>query len=231
MSTTRHRDGGRAIVGRLILALATVSALIGPACSNQPKTTIEPVYDPQTGVLRLLKYDTDGDGKVDTWRYMDGARVIRVEIDRDRDGRIDRWEHYDVNRNLAKIGISLAGDGVEDAWTYLGVDGHVDRIESSPLRDGKIERVEYFDRGVLSRAEEDTDGDGRIDKWETYEATRLVMVAFDTTGRGIADRRMVYGDNGSVRVEIDARGNGHFEPVTEPPGAGPAGGGGQAPQR
>jgi len=226
MSTRRHRDAGRPSDGRLILTLAIAMTIVAPACSGQSKSSIEPVYDPQTGVLRLLKYDTDGDGKIDTWRYMDGARVIRIEIDRNRDGKVDRWEHYDVNQRLEKIGISLAGDGVEDAWTYIGADGQVARIESSPRRDGKIERVEYFERGALARAEEDTDGDGRIDKWETYETKRLVMVAFDTTGRGTADRRMVYGADGTVRVEVDVRGSGHFEPIAEAQS-----GGGQASPR
>ena len=202
-----------------MLALAIASGGLASACSKQTKSSIEPVYNPQTGILQLLKYDTDGDGKTDTWRYMDGARVIRVEIDRDRDGRIDRWEHYDANQKLEKIGISLAGDGVEDAWTYLGADGQVARIESSPQRNGKVQRVEYFDRGALSRAEEDTDGDGRIDKWETYEAARLVVVAFDTMGRGVSDRRMVRRQwIGAGRSRCPRRR--HFEPVAEPPASG-----------
>ena len=27
----------------------------------------------------LLKYDSNGNGKVDTWSYMDGARIVRIE--------------------------------------------------------------------------------------------------------------------------------------------------------
>jgi hypothetical protein len=51
-------------------------------------------YDPQTGKLRLLKYDSDGNGKVDTVSYMDGSRVVKIEIDKDEDGKVDRWDYY-----------------------------------------------------------------------------------------------------------------------------------------
>lgn len=210
----------QAIIGGLSLLVALAGGLIAAGCRAQRTSRIEPVYDAKTGVLRLLKYDTNGDGRTDTWRYMDGARVIRVEIDRDEDGTIDRWEYYDANQMLEKIGISLAGDGQQDAWTYLGADGQIARVESSPRHNGKIERVEHFEHGRLSRAEEDTDGDGRIDKWETYDTTRLVVVSYDTAGRGVADRRVVYGDAGSARIEVDARGDGHFEPVVEQPAGG-----------
>ena len=48
-------------------------------------------YDKVTGKLSLLKYDSDGNGKVDTWSYMDGPRVVRIEIDKNEDGKIDYW--------------------------------------------------------------------------------------------------------------------------------------------
>src|SRR6476469_4456453 len=50
---------------------------------------ITPEYDQATGKLKLLKYDSNGNGVVDTWSYMDGPRVVRIEIDTDEDGRID----------------------------------------------------------------------------------------------------------------------------------------------
>ena len=74
-----------------------------------------PEYDPLTGKLRLLKYDSDGNGKVDTVSYMDGSRVVRIEIDKDEDGKVDRWEYYGPDQTLEKVGISRAGDGKEDA--------------------------------------------------------------------------------------------------------------------
>jgi hypothetical protein len=89
----------------------------------------------------------------------------------------------------------------------------VTRIEISTRRDGTISRTERYEHGVLSTAEEDTDGDGAIDKWETYDGARLAIVAFDTRHRGKPDRRLVYAANGDARVEVDADGSGRFTPA------------------
>ena len=77
-----------------------------------------------------------------------------------------------------------------------------------------MSRWEYFENGVLTRIEEDTDGDGKVDKWESYRAGTLQTLSLDTTGRGTPDRRLVYAPDGSfVRIEADVTGSGHFEPV------------------
>ncbi len=171
---------------------------------------LEPVYDKQTGRLQVLKYDSDGNGKVDTTSHMDGARVRWIEIDKDEDGRVDRWEYYDANQKLEKVGFSRAGDGKEDAWSSARPDGSIARIDISLARDGKVTRREYYEKDTLVRTEEDGDGDGVFDKWETYEEGRLSSVAFDTLHRGTPDRRLVYGADGSARLEVDSAGTGTF---------------------
>jgi hypothetical protein len=180
-----------------------------------------PEYDPQTGKLRLLKYDSDGDGKIDTVSYMDGARVVKIEIDKDGDGKVDRWEYYGPDQNLEKVGISRAGDGKEDAWSYADATGAVVRLEISTQRDGKVTRIEHYQQTKLVAAEEDSDGDGKLDKWETYDGDRLSIVAFDTQHRGVPDRRLIYGPNGTARVEVDVKGDGHFVPANASGGAPP----------
>ena len=177
-----------------------------------PSKKIEPTYNKKTGRLELLRYDSNGDGKFDTFSYMDGARILRIEIDQNEDGKIDRWEYYTPDRHLDRVGFSRAQDGVEDAWSFFNASGAVDRIEMSTKRNRKIDRVEHYDKGVLVRAEEDSDGDGRFDKWETYDGARLVSVAFDTVRRGTPDRRLIYGADGSARVEVDPQGTGTFIP-------------------
>jgi uncharacterized protein YuzE len=172
-----------------------------------------PEYDPQTGKLRLLKYDSDGNGKVDTVSYMDGSRVVKIEIDKDEDGKVDRWEYYGPEQKLEKVGISRAGDGKEDAWSYADAAGAVTRLEISTQRDGKVTRIEHFQEAKLLSAEEDADGDGTIDKWETYDGERLSSVAYDTRHRGVPDRRLVYAPDGTARVEVDVKGDGHFVPA------------------
>jgi hypothetical protein len=190
--------------------------LIAVGCDSkgeEARKRITPEYDKATGKLKLLRYDSDGDGKIDTLSYMDGARVVRIEIDKNQDGKVDRWEYYDANQKLEKIGTSRAGDGKEDSWSYLNPDGSIARVDVSAKHDGKISRVEHYEKGVLVAAEEDGDGDGRTDKWETYEGDHLSAIAFDTTHRGAPDRRLIYGANGAARLEVDQKGTGQFVAV------------------
>ena len=209
----------RTVLIRGTLCCAFLAPVAG--CSSPTPSAIEPVYDKQTGKLQLLKYDSNKNGKVDTWSYMDGTRVLRIEIDSDEDGSLDRWEYYGADQKLEKIGSSRANDGREDAWSYAGPDGSIARIDVSTKRDGKVTRTEHYEKDALVRAEEDSDDDGRIDKWETYEAGRLATVAFDTVRRGTADRRLIYGTDGSARLELDAAGDGHF--IAAPTGRNQAG--------
>jgi len=204
------------------LKLAAI-ALVAPlwlgtaACGHTSADTakrIEPVYD-QTGKLTLIKYDSNGGGKVDTWSYMDGARIVRIEMDQDGDGMIDRWEYYGRDQKLEKVGSSRANDGKEDTWSYPGPDGKVIRVEVSTRRDGNVTRIEHYDNERLVAAEEAPNADAAVDKWETYLDGRLASVAFDTAHRGRADRRLIYAADGSTRLEIDKTGSGVFVAVND----------------
>src|SRR5262245_21732994 len=122
----------------------------------QKRSGILPEYDSKTGKLTLIRYDSDHNGRTDTWSYMDGARIVRIEIDRNEDGRIERWEHYAEGNTLTKVGFSRRNDGVEDAWIFGKSDGTIDRIEISTRRDGVIDRIEHYEKNLLLTAEEDT---------------------------------------------------------------------------
>jgi hypothetical protein len=160
-----------------------------------------PEYDPQTGKLRLLKYDSDGNGKVDTVSYMDGSRVVRIEIDKDEDGKVDRWEYYGPDQKLEKVGISRSGDGKEDAWSYADAAGTVTRLEISTQRDGKVTRIEHYQQTKLVR------GGRRRRRWKDRQvkpttASACVRRIRHPTPRR-PDRRLVYAPDGNARVEVD----------------------------
>jgi hypothetical protein len=206
-------------VSMLAAPLILMCAVVHAACDRSEadaRKRITPEYDKNTGRLTLLKYDSNGNGIVDTWSYMDGARVVRIEIDKDEDGKIDRWEYYGPDQKLQKVGVSRMNDGKEDAWTYAQPDGSIDRVEISTRRDGTVSRVEHYQQNALVSAEEDSDGDGHIDRWETYDGPRLASVAFDTHHRGTPDRRLIYSVDGTVRVEVDAKGDGRFSAASAP---------------
>ena len=143
----------------LVVMLVT---LVG--CSPDPETerlrrTVRAEYDEETGRLSQITYDSNDDGNVDTWSYMDGTRVIRVEMDRDEDGVIDRWEYYDEAGVLQKVGMSRVKDGRPDAWMFPDDEGAVARIEVSTRRDDVINRWEWYEQDALVREAGDDRGD------------------------------------------------------------------------
>lgn len=209
------------MAGRSAPAACLLAALLGAGCSpgsgepagspqaDAPVATggaVRPEYDRQ-GKLQKLEFDRNGDGKMDTWGYMDGSRVVRVEADENGDGEIDRWEYYRTELPPAKPGEPPPGP-----------DRLVERIERATKLDGRVTRTDYFADGELARSEEDTDGNGKVDKWTTYADGSLSMLATDTSGRGTPDRRMVYRADGTLdRVEVDATGSGEFRTVPPKP--------------
>jgi hypothetical protein len=206
----------------LVCGVALV-ALMGAGCQPSASETlgskdVKPEYD-QMGRLTQLTYDRDRDGKIDTWGYMDGARVMRVEVDENGDGKVDRWEYHNGSESSkgpkGSEGPKGSGGSASSDQTS-SVDTTLERIEESTHYDGKVSRREFFDYGVLTRIEEDTDGDGKIDKWETYSGGTLAVMALDTKGRGKPDRRLIYLPDGTLsRIEVDPTGSGTFQPISK----------------
>ena len=177
---------------------------------NAPK--VVPSYNRDTGRLERLTSDRNGDGRVDTWAYLDGRSVERIELDRDGDGAVDRIEHYELPVSA-------------DPQAPFG-GAVIARAEESAGPDRPVTRRESYEGGVLRRVEEDVDGDGRVDKWEEHAGGALVRMDLDLQKRGTPDRRLMYGPRGDVqRVEIDSDGDGVFEaaPATTAPTTGSVG--------
>jgi hypothetical protein len=184
-----------------LLACGT-PACTAPAPAGDPR--LKPEYG-KDGRLTRLTYDKNADGKDDTFAFMDGPIVVRVEVDEDGDGKIDRWEYHRAG--------AIAGDPTAPA-NANAPDKTIERIERATQHDGRISRKEFFENGTLIRIEEDTDADGQIDKWETYAAGTLASMAFDSQHRGTPDRRLVYNADGSLnRIEADPAGTGSFQRV------------------
>lgn len=182
-----------------LLGLALVAGC-RPQAPEKPAGAPTPVYNKDTGVLEQLVSDRNGDGKPDTRAFMEGTRIVRIEIDRNGDGRPDRWEYY------SKPLPDGSPTTIERADEANGADGTT------------VTRHEVYDRGALRSVEEDTDDDGRIDKWESYEYGHLSRVDLDLAGKGKPTRRLTYDATGAVTsVEVDPDGDGVFSPAS--PGA------------
>jgi hypothetical protein len=213
--------------GGSILSFAFVMALPW-GCSKpdkaQERLGITPAYDATTGKLKELAYDSNHNGKPDTWTDMDGSRPVQTRIDRNEDGKLDRWEYYDEKSRLVKVGFSRKDDGKADAWAFAGPDGKIQRIEVSSVADEKkIDRWEHYDASGLTAVEEDTNHDGVPDKWETYEAGVVKTAAFDENGDGRPDRRLTYSGGSLITIESEPDAAGNFtrrldiKPAAVPP--------------
>jgi hypothetical protein len=159
-------------------------------------------YDPQ-GRIAIVEYDSDGDGRADYVAHYDERRQIRtIEVDEDHDSWVDRFEHYDAAGVLEKVGRCRKQRGRADEWTYRAPDGRPARIEYDDDGDGKPERAEVLEDGIVVRIETDSDRDGRPDRWQFWRLGRLVSEELDTDGDGQPDRRLVFGPRARLlRVE------------------------------
>lgn len=93
----------------------------------------------------------------------------------------------DSKTGIAKVGFSLRGNGVIDAWEFRDPRGLLLKIEVSRRQDGKVDRWEYYKDDQLERVEQDEDNNGRVDHWLNYEAGILVKESRDIDGDGRPD--------------------------------------------
>ena len=182
-----------------MLAVVTM----GSACARDA-IPVDATHDQTTGKLTTLAADLNKDGKIDTWTYMNGAIPLRTEQDMDGDGRIERWEYSGPDGKAVKLAVSRRRTGKPDMWTYLDAAGEPERIESASVdllsagQEPRIDRIEIYAAGRLTRVEEDTDADGRMDKWEQHEGSALTSVEYDHDKDGKADERISFGPGGKV---------------------------------
>jgi hypothetical protein len=203
-----NRKGEAVPFWAIVVISAATLGCSDPREWNQARAS----YDPFSSRLIQLSADQNRDGQFDQWTYLDGNRPLRGEADTDGDGRVDRWEYFDANAGLQRVGSSTRNDGVEDTWTYVrAVDGE-SRVDRSRKRDRHIDRREFFKGDVMMRAEEDSNGDGRVERWDRYDGGVLREAAFDTSfASGRPDRRLLYDAQGKfVAVEEDVERDGTF---------------------
>lgn len=172
---------------------------------------MKPTYDRTTGKLTQIASDRNGNGVVDTWTDMDGARPLRSRIDQNEDNKVDRWEYYDAQGALLKVGFSRNNDGKPDSWSFPDPSGAIARVEISSKADEKmIDRWEFYSGNELARVEQDVDGDGRVDMWETYEGAAVKTASYDENADGKPDRRLTYNDGQLALIESEPDASGRY---------------------
>jgi hypothetical protein len=126
----------RAVVQRVILGAGLIGAVIsgvwayhahgpyGEGLDIDPR--VRRIYD-ASGRLTMIGADLNGNLRLETWSYMDGERLVRIDTDTNEDGTIDRRKFYN--------------DALE-----------IERIETLNAR-GRVVRREFYDHDVLTRTE------------------------------------------------------------------------------
>ena len=66
------------------------------------------------------------------------------------------------------------------------------KVEADKNHDGKIDHIEYFENGEISRVEDDSDFDGVIDEHTQYEKGKPVKSERDTNKDGKPDTWVTY---------------------------------------
>jgi hypothetical protein len=148
------------------------------------------------------RVDSNEDGRIDRWEYYDEAgRLTKVGFSRKAGDTPDAWAFSTPEGRIERVEVSSTGDEARiDRWEFYDL-----ATPGSP--DGP---------GPLARVEEDTNRDGRRDKWERYENGVVKTVEFDVTGDGRPDRRLTYRDAELVLVETEPDAAGRYTKALAP---------------
>lgn len=168
-------------------------------------------------------------GKLQKTFYSAGGAVTRIEKDSDQDGKFEsRWEY--------KAGVLQQVTKPRGVW-YYNEKGKLRRAELDEDRNGRIERIEYYQgvnrlvkveelaangqvrstwhydaNGKPQRAEEDTDGDGRLDCQRRYHANGTMEQTIDADENGVPEIRELFSMDGKlISREEDLDGDGVFD--------------------
>ena len=141
------------------------------------------------------RIDRNEDGKLDRWEYYDDkGQLTKVGFSRGDDGTPDAWAYSGPDGKVVRVEISSTRD-----------ENRIDRWERyAPATAGGD------GMGALVAADEDTDKDGKPDKWEVYEKGVLKTATFDENKDGKPDRRFSYDKGTLVLIETEPDASGTF---------------------
>jgi hypothetical protein len=189
------------LLGGLALALGACATTETAKKDDQPvkggeETLSDNIRQKKSGDETVTEFDLNGDKKADVWTYTvkakgaDGKeidRVSRKELDINWDGRVDIARVYDDKEVLVKESLDLDFDGKVDQVNYFE-KGVIIRKERDLTAAGKPSLWLYYEKGKLVRKERDTNADGKVDYWEYWEADQIDRIGEDLDGDGNVDK-------------------------------------------
>ena len=161
--------------GRLWGGLALSWSVVLPACHAVPrppssglflfeKGRYQFLYDAEGRLLRVVE-DANGDGRAEAvLLYRPDGRLKAAEIDSDGDGSVDRWETFSESGALERVAIARHRPAQADEWDDVDASGALVRRSFDEDGDGRVDRVEDLEGGLVVREQVDTDHDGTMDR-------------------------------------------------------------------
>jgi len=192
------------ILSTVTVSLAALVALSGcPDKEEKKKAEDERREAKMTAVeikgdTEIEKYDLDGDGKEDVWKYYvrvgdektpkkERTRLLaKKELDLNHDGTVDMSIHYNKFGEVVREVMDHDFDGKTDAVDYY-LDGKQYKREVKLNFKQQTSIWRFYENDKLVRKEKDTTGNGKPDLFEYYEKEKLIRIGYDKNGDGKPD--------------------------------------------
>lgn len=132
------------------------------------------------------KIDANGDGKVDISIVRESGRELCRAVDLNFDGVVDAYTYFDSSGQLRRRENDYDKDGqIDEITTFKG--GQIAEKDQSTTQAQKLDTWDFFQAGVLTRTERDSDGDGVIDQWWEYPKAGCPLIHSDVNNDGRPD--------------------------------------------
>lgn len=132
------------------------------------------------------KIDANGDGKPDISVVREGGREVCRAVDLNFDGVVDAYSYFDSSGQLRRRENDYDKDGhIDEITVFKG--GQIAEKDQSTTQARKLDTWDFYQAGVLTRTERDSDGDGVIDQWWEYPKPGCPLIHSDVNNDGRPD--------------------------------------------
>ncbi|HMJ11990.1 MAG TPA: hypothetical protein VK524_11285 [Polyangiaceae bacterium] len=132
------------------------------------------------------KQDANTDGKPDVIVVKSGGREVCRAVDLNFDGNVDSWVYRDDSGQVRRRETDYDRDGrVDEIAVYRA--GVVSEKHRSTTLTHKLDTWQFYNGGVLARAERDADGDEVVDQWWEFSKPGCPLIHSDLDDDGRPD--------------------------------------------
>ncbi|MFA6011728.1 MAG: hypothetical protein WC799_17190 [Desulfobacteraceae bacterium] len=120
----------------------------------------------------VVEMDTNGNGKVEQRLFYYKDILKKKSVDENEDGNPELVEYYSTKGKLEKSEEYNPQEGYM-TW-YFDAAQKAMKAEHSLRRNGRIDTWYVYQKGMLKKISEDSNGDGKADIWEEYDSSEAL---------------------------------------------------------